>query len=175
MFLLTHSFWYNKSLVSPTVRVRVTLYVLVSSPLCGCLTRYCFHFKSLGLEFVVLSRWSAHSDGRPGLSFVSPVCSSSLQKRIKIFCILCLHIVPVGLDTWISDLLYYYWNFAIPYICLHAVGFRDLDLWKVIFRLQNDSAARDNYYIGYIYMIIIIILLNFWSNWTSYKINVKYY
>jgi hypothetical protein len=44
---------------------------LVSSPLCGRLTRYCFLFKSLGLEFVVLSLWGALSDERPGLSFVS--------------------------------------------------------------------------------------------------------
>jgi hypothetical protein len=59
------------------IRVRVTLwptvsqYVLVSSPLCGRLTRYCFLLKSLGLEFVVLSLWGALSDERPGLSFVS--------------------------------------------------------------------------------------------------------
>jgi hypothetical protein len=46
-------------------------YVLVSIPLCGRLTRYCFLFKSLGLEFVVLSLWGALSDERPGLSFVS--------------------------------------------------------------------------------------------------------
>jgi hypothetical protein len=45
--------------------------VLVSSPLCGRLTRYCFIFKSLGLQFVVLSLWGALSDERPGLSFVS--------------------------------------------------------------------------------------------------------
>jgi hypothetical protein len=45
-------------------------YVLVSSPLCGRLTRYCFLFKSLGLEFVVLPLWGALSDERPGLSFV---------------------------------------------------------------------------------------------------------
>jgi hypothetical protein len=60
-----------------SVRVRVTLrltvsqYVLVSSPLCGRLTRYCFLFKSLGQEFVVLPLWGALSDERPGLSFVS--------------------------------------------------------------------------------------------------------
>jgi hypothetical protein len=46
-------------------------YVLVSSPLCGRLTRYCFIFKSLGLEFVVQSLWGVLSDERPGLSFVS--------------------------------------------------------------------------------------------------------
>jgi hypothetical protein len=36
-----------------TLRMTVSEYVLVSSPLCGCLTRYCFLFKSLGLEFVL--------------------------------------------------------------------------------------------------------------------------
>jgi hypothetical protein len=49
----------------------VSQYVLVSSPPCGRLTRYCFLFESLGLEFVVLSLWGALSDERPGLSFVS--------------------------------------------------------------------------------------------------------
>jgi hypothetical protein len=39
-------------------------YVWVTSPLCGRLTRYCFLFKSLGLEFVVLSLWGALSDER---------------------------------------------------------------------------------------------------------------
>jgi hypothetical protein len=57
-------------------RVRVTLwltasqssqYVSVSSPLCGRLTRYCFLFKGLGLEFV-LCLWGALSDKRPGLA-----------------------------------------------------------------------------------------------------------
>jgi hypothetical protein len=53
-----------------SVRVRVTLrlivsqYVLVSSPLCGRLTRYCFLFKSMGLKCVVLSLWGALSDQR---------------------------------------------------------------------------------------------------------------
>jgi hypothetical protein len=41
----------------------------------GCtqasLTRYCFLFKCLGLEFVVFSLWGTLSDERPGLSFVS--------------------------------------------------------------------------------------------------------
>jgi hypothetical protein len=39
----------------------VSQYVLVSSPLCGRLTRYCFLFKSLGLQLVVLSLWGAPS------------------------------------------------------------------------------------------------------------------
>jgi hypothetical protein len=42
--------------------------VLVLSPLCGCLTRYCSLFKRLGMEFVVLSLWGTLSDERPGLS-----------------------------------------------------------------------------------------------------------
>jgi hypothetical protein len=36
----------------------------VSNPFCRRLTRYCFLFKSLGLEFVVLSLWGALSDER---------------------------------------------------------------------------------------------------------------
>jgi hypothetical protein len=40
----------------------------VSGPLCGRLTRYCFLCKSSGLEFVVLSLWSALSDESLGLS-----------------------------------------------------------------------------------------------------------
>jgi hypothetical protein len=46
-------------------------HVLVSSPLYGRMTRYCFLFKNLGLEFVVLSLLGALSDERPGTSFVS--------------------------------------------------------------------------------------------------------
>jgi hypothetical protein len=57
--------------VRVTLRLTVSQYVLVSSPLRGCLTRYCFLFKSLGLEFVVLSLWGALSDERPCLSYVS--------------------------------------------------------------------------------------------------------
>jgi hypothetical protein len=57
--------------VRVTLRLTVSQYVLASSPRCGHLTRYCFLFKSLCLEFVVLSLWGALSDERPGLSFVS--------------------------------------------------------------------------------------------------------
>jgi hypothetical protein len=60
---------YVESRVS--LRQSVSRYGLVSSPLCGCLTRYCFLFKSFGLEFVVLSLWGALSDERLGLFFVS--------------------------------------------------------------------------------------------------------
>jgi hypothetical protein len=68
-----------KPMSKSKVRVRESLYgcqsvspyVLASSPLCGCLTRYFFLFKYLGLEFLVLSLWNALSDKRPGLSFVS--------------------------------------------------------------------------------------------------------
>jgi hypothetical protein len=56
--------------VKVTLRLTVSQYVLVSSLLCGRLTSYCFLFKSLGLEFVILSLWGALSDERPGLSFV---------------------------------------------------------------------------------------------------------
>jgi hypothetical protein len=51
------------------VRVRVTLRLTVSQSVClgveltsGRLTRYCFIFKNLGLEYVVLSLWGALSD-----------------------------------------------------------------------------------------------------------------
>jgi hypothetical protein len=40
----------------------VSQYVLVSTLLCGHLTRYCFLFKCLGLKCVVLSLWGALSD-----------------------------------------------------------------------------------------------------------------
>jgi hypothetical protein len=52
------------------LRLIVSQYVLASSPLCGRLTRCCFLFKSLGLEFVILSLWGALSDERSGLSFL---------------------------------------------------------------------------------------------------------
>jgi hypothetical protein len=51
-----------------TLRLTVSQYVLVSIPLCGRLTRYCFLLKNLGPEFFVLSLWGALSDERPGLS-----------------------------------------------------------------------------------------------------------
>jgi hypothetical protein len=57
--------------VRVTLRLTVTQYVLVSSPLCRRLTIYCFLFKCLGLKCVVLSLWGALSDERPGLPFVS--------------------------------------------------------------------------------------------------------
>jgi hypothetical protein len=57
--------------VSQSVSQSVSQYVLVSSPLCARLTRYCFLFKSFGLEFVVLSLCGALPDERPGLSFVN--------------------------------------------------------------------------------------------------------
>jgi hypothetical protein len=56
--------------MSVTLRPTVSQYVLMSSPRCGCLARYCFLFKSSGLEFVVLSLWGVLSDERPDLSFV---------------------------------------------------------------------------------------------------------
>jgi hypothetical protein len=57
--------------VRVTLRLTVSQYVLVSSPVCGRLIRYCFSLKCLGLEFVVLFPCGALSDERPGLSFVS--------------------------------------------------------------------------------------------------------
>jgi hypothetical protein len=49
----------------------VSQYVLASSQFCARFTNYCFLFKSLGLESVVLSLWGVLSDDRPSLSFVS--------------------------------------------------------------------------------------------------------
>jgi hypothetical protein len=63
---------FSKELIRVWVTLRLTVsQSLVSSPFCRRLTRYCFLFKSLGLEFVVLSLWGALSDERPGLSFES--------------------------------------------------------------------------------------------------------
>jgi hypothetical protein len=45
---------------SQSVNQSVSQYVLVSSPLCGRLTRYCFLFKGLCLEFVVLPLLKFH-------------------------------------------------------------------------------------------------------------------
>jgi hypothetical protein len=64
--IMLESQWRNRGTVFPVralprcyKRDSQSQYVLVSSPLCGRLTRYCFLFKYLGLKFVVLS---------PGLS-----------------------------------------------------------------------------------------------------------
>jgi hypothetical protein len=67
------------SLQVESPRVRVSLRLTVSQSVClgveptlrtfDHLTRYCFLFKSLGLEFVILSLWGALSDEKPGLSF----------------------------------------------------------------------------------------------------------
>jgi hypothetical protein len=58
---------------SQSLRLTVSQNVLVSSPLCGRLTRHCFLFKSLGLEFVVLSLWGALSD-------LSALCNHSRSR-----------------------------------------------------------------------------------------------
>jgi hypothetical protein len=63
----------------------VSQYVLVSSQLYGRLTRYCFLFKSLGPEFVVLSVWGALSDGRPSLSFISHLSVCTFTIYIFVF------------------------------------------------------------------------------------------
>jgi hypothetical protein len=70
--------------VRVTLRLTASQYVLVSSPVCGHLTRYCFLFKCLGLEFVS-SLWGALSDERPGLSFVSnlSVCTFTVAPGKK--------------------------------------------------------------------------------------------
>jgi dolichyl-phosphate-mannose--protein O-mannosyl transferase len=75
----------------------VSQYVLVSSLLCGCLTKYCFLFKSLGLEFV-LSLWGALSDERPGLSFVS---------HSLVIC-LCVHLLFAFLSFTLLPYIYIY-------------------------------------------------------------------
>jgi hypothetical protein len=48
--------------------------VLVSSPLCGRLTRYCFLFKGLGLKFVVLSVGDPNFEVTLRLMFSQSVC-----------------------------------------------------------------------------------------------------
>jgi hypothetical protein len=86
----------------PTVRVTLQLTVSQSvcldvEPTCGRLTRYCFLFKSLGLEFVVPSLWGALSDERRGLSFVS---------HSLVIC-LCVHLLLIFLfHTFTIYILY---------------------------------------------------------------------
>jgi hypothetical protein len=80
----------------------------MSSPLCGHLTRYCFLFKSLGLEFVVVSLWGALSDKRSGMSFVSHFTPDSQSVSIS-WCQ--AHFVDVWPDiafssrVWVLNLL----------------------------------------------------------------------
>jgi hypothetical protein len=82
-------------------------YVLVSSPLCGRLTRYCFLFKCLGLEFVVLSIRGALSDVRVRVTLWLTVCqyvlvSSPLCGHLTKYCFLfkCLGLEFVVLSLW---------------------------------------------------------------------------
>jgi hypothetical protein len=56
--------WQDASGIRQSHFTADSQYILVSSPLCGLLNRNCFLFKSLGLEFVVLSLWGALSDKR---------------------------------------------------------------------------------------------------------------
>jgi hypothetical protein len=89
----------------------VSQYVLVSSPLCGRLTRYCFLFKCLGLEFAVLSLWGVLSDERPSQSHFTVdsqsvsqyvLVSSPLCGRLSKYCFLfkCLGLEFVVLSLW---------------------------------------------------------------------------
>jgi hypothetical protein len=81
---------------SQSVSQSISQYALVSSPLRGRLTSYCFLFKSLGLEFVVLSLWGTLSDERPGLHSQSHfmadsqylLVSSTLRWRLTRYCFL---------------------------------------------------------------------------------------
>jgi hypothetical protein len=84
--------------VSQSVSQSVSQYVLASSPLCEHLTRYCFLFKCLGLEFVVLSLWGAHSDEMPCLSFVSH----------NLFIFLCVHLLFTFLSFTSLPYIYIY-------------------------------------------------------------------
>jgi hypothetical protein len=92
-----------------SVRVRVSLrltvsqYVLELSPLCGRLTRYCFIFKSLGLQFVVLSLSGGLSDESPGLSFVS---------HSLVIC-LCVHLLFTFLPFTPLPYIYIYTHYTI--------------------------------------------------------------
>jgi hypothetical protein len=84
-------------------------YVLVSSPLCGHLTRYWFLFKILGLEFVVLSLWGALSDERSGLSFVS---------HSLVIC-LCVHLLLTFLCFAHIYLYLYNYMYCIVYVYIY--------------------------------------------------------
>jgi hypothetical protein len=83
----------------------VSQYVLVSSPVCERLTRYCFLFKSLGLEFVVLSLWGALPEERPGLSFVS---------HSLVIC-LCVHLLFTFLSFTHLPYTYIHYTIHITY------------------------------------------------------------
>jgi hypothetical protein len=107
-----------------SARVRVTLrltvsrsvsqYVLMSSPLCGRLTRYCFLFKSLGQEFVVLSLWGALSDERPDLSFVKS------QSRHLSVCTLTIYIFVFHTFIYIHT-LYNTYNIYKASLCNRGI------------------------------------------------------
>jgi hypothetical protein len=79
-----------------TVSQSVSQYVLVRSPLCGRLTRYCFLLKSLGLEFVVLSLWDALSDERS----VSQSIRVRVTLRLTVSQSVCLGVEPT---LWTFD------------------------------------------------------------------------
>jgi hypothetical protein len=82
----------------------VSQYVLMLSPPWGRLTRYCFLFKSLRLEFVVLSLWGALSDQRAGLSCKSQ--SSNLSACTFTIYTFVLHIFITNIyntsEVWTS-------------------------------------------------------------------------
>jgi hypothetical protein len=75
--------------VRVTLRLTVSQYVLVSSSLCGRMTRYCFLFKSLGLEFFVLSLWGVLSEERSGLSFVRVTLRLTVSQYVLVSSPLC--------------------------------------------------------------------------------------
>jgi hypothetical protein len=100
------------SLQPVTLRVTVSQYALVSSPICGRLTIYCFLFKRLGLKCVVLSLWSALSDERPGLSFVSHIVNICL----------CVHL----LFTFCLSQLYHIHIYIYTHYTIHIIHTRPL-------------------------------------------------
>jgi hypothetical protein len=89
----------------------VIQFVLASSPLYGRLTRYCFLFKCLGQEFVVLSLWGALSDSRPGLYFVSNSLVICLRVHL-LFTFFSLSILPY---TYICIYIYIHYTIHIIY------------------------------------------------------------
>jgi hypothetical protein len=92
---------------------------LMSSPLCGRLTRYCFLFKCLGLEFVVLSLWCTLSDERPRLSLCVLCIRVRVTLRLTVSQSVCLDVEPT---LWTFDqILLPFQEFGSGIFCLLSV------------------------------------------------------
>jgi hypothetical protein len=72
---------FEKHRIRVTLRLTVSQYVLVSSPLCGRLTRHCFLFKMLGLllpNAIYICKSSPYFAG-------NILCSATKPNRIMLF------------------------------------------------------------------------------------------